>query len=126
MSLADDARWCADNLDHSITLTKADNAMALLNSCADELDRLNKRLETSPDHPFDGIECRDESIKMLERELAAAKRDAERFKRERDILADDMYLIAARETPRSLPIADFAKHSLASADAAISAQEPNK
>ena len=77
MSIQDDARWGATQLavhgEAAIT-----NAKALLTSCADELDRLNTRLEVSPDHPYDGIACRDESIRCLENDLkgVAAQRDA--------------------------------------------------
>jgi hypothetical protein len=31
-----------------------------------EIERLRARLEVSPDHDYDGIDCRDETIKMLE------------------------------------------------------------
>jgi hypothetical protein len=40
------------------------------------LKRLETRLEVSPDHPYDGIASRDETIKLLTTELAAAKKDA--------------------------------------------------
>ena len=46
MSLQDDARWGADQLDKDIvTSTTVGNAIALLKSCADELDRLTAENE---------------------------------------------------------------------------------
>lgn len=39
------------------------NVSALL----DELDLLRDRLELDPRHPYDGIDCRDEDIRQLEK-----------------------------------------------------------
>jgi hypothetical protein len=76
MSLADDARWCADNLDHSLTLKKADNAMALLRSCADELDRLTAELAAVRTGKEQALFVAATEMERLEAKLAAAKKDA--------------------------------------------------
>lgn len=53
-----------------------DHARKLERELADairELEAARARLEWSPDHPYDGIACRDETIKGLERDLDEAR-----------------------------------------------------
>lgn len=52
---------------------------------------LEKRLEIVPGHPYDGIDCRDETIRLaderireVEAERDALRKDAERYRQERD------------------------------------------
>lgn len=45
-----------------------------------EVDRLRTRLEIDPRHNYDGIDCRDTTIRELERDLEEARRDAERYR----------------------------------------------
>lgn len=43
--------------------------MEAMQLAADEIERLRTRLELSPDHDYDGIDCRDETIRQLEARL---------------------------------------------------------
>jgi hypothetical protein len=47
-----------------------------LTAAADEIERLRKRLEIDPQHSYDGIDSRDETIKMLEAEIERLRVDA--------------------------------------------------
>jgi len=56
-----------------------------LEECAAEIGRLvdrtaelEARLEIDPDHPFDGIECRDQTIRALEAQIEELKKPTAR------------------------------------------------
>ena len=46
------------------------NLVLHMRAGADEIERLRTRLEIDPSHPYDGIYCRDETIRGLEKEIA--------------------------------------------------------
>ena len=46
-----------------------DHITLALRAAADEIERLRRRLEIDPSHPYDGIYCRDETIRGLEKEI---------------------------------------------------------
>lgn len=56
-------------------MTESDDALLLrvareeIKRQAAEIERLKTRLEVSPDHPCDGIFCRDATIKLLEERI---------------------------------------------------------
>ena len=45
------------------------NMTIALREAAKELDRLRERLEIDPAHPYDGIYCRDETIRLQDAEI---------------------------------------------------------
>ena len=53
---------------------------ALCHEAADRIEQLEKLLEISPRTKYDGIDCRDATIKELERENAELRKDAERYR----------------------------------------------
>ena len=77
------------------------------------IKRLKTRLEVSPDHPYDGIATRDETIKLLTTELAAAKKDAERFA----FCVCNNWIAASIRTTRNIQDGDI-KSTRAAIDAA--------
>jgi hypothetical protein len=54
------------------------NMTIALREAAKELDRLRERLEIDPAHPYDGIYCRDETIRGQDAEIERLKEDVER------------------------------------------------
>ena len=46
----------------------------------DENERLRERLEISPDHPYDGIYCRDETIRLLDAKIDDKQAEIEGLK----------------------------------------------
>jgi hypothetical protein len=46
------------------------NMTIALREAAAEIERLRERLEVSPDHPYDGIYARDETIRLQEAEIS--------------------------------------------------------
>jgi predicted RNase H-like nuclease (RuvC/YqgF family) len=46
--------------------------------------RLRERLEVSPDHPYDGIYCRDETISLQDAEIARLTAEVERLNKSRN------------------------------------------
>lgn len=54
-------------------MTESDDALRVareeIKRQAAEIERLKTRLEVSPDHEYDGIYCRDATIKMLEERI---------------------------------------------------------
>jgi len=49
------------------------NMTIALREAAKELDRLRERLEIYPTHPYDGIYCRDETIRLQDAEIERLK-----------------------------------------------------
>jgi hypothetical protein len=49
------------------------NITIALREAAKELDRLRERLEIDPAHPYDGIYCRDETIRLQDAEIERLK-----------------------------------------------------
>lgn len=47
---------------------------------AEEIARLRERLEVDPSHPYDGIYCRDETIRGQEAQIASLKAEVERLR----------------------------------------------
>lgn len=54
-----------------------DETIAHIAKLEDEIARLKSRLEISPDHGYDGIACRDETIRLQDEEIARLKALAE-------------------------------------------------
>jgi hypothetical protein len=56
---------------------------------AAEIARLRERLEIDPSHPYDGIYCRDETIRGQDAEIARLKAEVERTRVREQELADE-------------------------------------
>jgi len=52
----------------------------------DKYEQLKARLEISDDHDYDGIDCRDETIKQLEKQIVALSENSESQKQTFDAL----------------------------------------
>jgi hypothetical protein len=63
-------------------------ASTILDLCA-EVRRLRERLEIDPRHPYDGIYCRDETIRQLELEMDELRKDKARLDFYQDNLESD-------------------------------------
>ena len=67
-------------------MTESDNALMLrvakeeIKRQAAEIEYLKARLEVSAYHPYDGIYCRDATIKLLDGRIAELQADAARYR----------------------------------------------
>ena len=74
---------------------------------ADEIERLRGRLEIDPSHPYDGIYCRDETIRGLEKQianllnaLADARTESMKLRAALELYRDAVRIDATMEGPK--------------------------
>lgn len=56
------------------------NMTIALRDAADTITRLRERLEIDPSHPYDGIYCRDETIRHQDAEITCLTAEVERLR----------------------------------------------
>ena len=92
------------------------NMTIALREAAKELDRLRERLEIDPAHPYDGIYCRDETIRGQDAEITRLTAENERLRAALKMHACDCTFAAQCAVPTKC------RNYLARA--ALTAQEP--